>query len=117
MRGIGEAHPPCLTTGDTDAVEIDVVDLVEDVVAALPTEPSSCGNGVIDDGEQCDTTLEPVCAAGGRSGCYPAGAPNECRCCTLTGETGLVDPSGVGLNECCSGVGPVPAGPGAYFCP
>jgi len=48
-------------------------------------------------------------------GCFPAGDPDECKCCTAPGETGLI--GGTVLNECCDGQSPQPGGPGAYFCP
>lgn len=114
---IAEEHPPCLTMSDAADVESQVDQLVDAVVAALPSEGPVCGNGVVDGAEQCDTTTDPLCASGGRSGCFPAANANACKCCTLSGETGLVDSSGTYPNECCDGASPLPAGPGAYFCP
>lgn len=120
-----EAHGPCLTTGDAGGIEDQVDQLVNDVVAALPsgggttttTLGAVCGNGVREGSEQCDTNPEPICQSSGRSGCFPAGDADECKCCTAPGETGLIDVGGQVPNECCDGQGPQPAGPGAYFCP
>lgn len=110
-----EAHGPCLTTGDAGGIESGVDDLVNDVVASLASgSGTTCGNGVVEGSEQCDTTPQGICIAGGRSGCFPSGNPNECKCCTVPGETGQVDPGGT--NECCDGSLPQPAGPGAYMC-
>jgi len=122
-----EAHGPCLTTGDAGGIESGVDDLVNDIVVSLPSGSGTtttttttlgvpvCGNGVVEGSEQCDTNPEPICVSSGRSGCFAAGNPNQCKCCTVPGETGQVDLSGT--NECCDGQLPQPAGPGAYFCP
>ena len=120
-----EAHGPCLTHGDAAAIEERADDLVNDVVAALPpgsgttttTLAPVCGNGIVEGGEQCDTAPQPICVSSGRSGCFPAGNAEACKCCTAPGETGLIDVGGNVPNECCDGQGPQPAGPGAYFCP
>jgi hypothetical protein len=121
-----EAHGPCLTNGDAGDIEDQVDDLVNDVVAALPSGSGTtttttlgavCGNGIVEGNEQCDTNPEPICVSSGRSGCFPAGNPEECNCCTTPGETGLIDVGGTVPNECCDGQTPQPAGPGAYFCP
>jgi hypothetical protein len=126
---VAEAHGPCPTNGDAGDIEDQVDDLVNDVVAALPSGSGTttttsttlgapiCGNGIVEGNEQCDTTPEPICVSSGRSGCFPAGNPEECKCCTAPGETGLVDIGGTVLNECCDGQAPQPASPGAYFCP
>ena len=113
---VAQAHGPCLTMGDAGSIEDQVDDLVNDVVASLTGNPV-CGNGVREGSEQCDTNPEPICQAGGRSGCFPDGHAEECKCCTAPGETGLIDVGGQAPNECCDGQGPQPAGPGAYFCP
>jgi hypothetical protein len=126
-----DAHGPCLTTGDAGGIESQVDDLVNDVVAALPsgtattttTTTSStsttavaptCGNGVVEGSEQCDGGSVPICATSGRSGCFPAGGPDECKCCTLPGEIAQIALSG--QNACCDGSSPQPAGPNFYSC-
>lgn len=114
---VGEAHGPCLTTGDAGSIEDQVDDLVNDVVAATTLGTPMCGNGVREGSEQCDTNPEPICQSSGRSGCFPAGHLEECKCCTAPGETGLIDIGGQVPNECCDGQSPQPAGPGAYLCP
>jgi hypothetical protein len=116
-----EAHGPCLTNNDADGIESQVDNLVNQLVAALPSNTTTttvpgpvCGNGVVEGSEQCDTDPQAICIAGGRSGCFASGNPDECECCTMPGETGQVDVGGT--NECCDGSPPQPAGPGAYFC-
>jgi hypothetical protein len=130
-----ERSQRCLTTHDAGDVEGKVDDLVDRVVAAVPPEATTttsstttsssttstststtsttlvvCGDGIVEGNEQCDTNT-----CGPTTGCFPAGSPHECQCCTLPGEYGRL----TGLNEalCCDGASAEPAGPEAYFCP
>jgi hypothetical protein len=117
-----DAHGSCLTNRDAGDIEDQVDDLVNDVVATLPSTSATttttpvCGNGIVEGSEQCDTNSEAICVSSGRSGCFAPGNRDECKCCTTPAETGLVDIGGV-PNACCDGQVPQPAGPGAYFCP
>jgi hypothetical protein len=132
-----ESDPTCFTMHDAGDVEDRVDELVADVVAALPSDTTTtgasstttsstassttttgapvCGNGVREGSEQCDgTPTGSLC--GDRFGCFPAGDPRECTCCTRTGETGQLtfDPN---LDVCCDGSQPQPGGPNHYLCP
>jgi hypothetical protein len=127
-----ESRGGCLTTSDAGDIEAQVDDLVAHVVAVVPTQPSTttstttssststtgtpvCGNGIREGTEQCDTTTDQA-FCGDRFGCFPAGSPRECQCCTPAGGVSqwTFNPD---LDVCCEGLPPEPAGPGHYVCP
>jgi hypothetical protein len=126
-----DGDPTCFTTNDAGAIETRVDQLVADVVTALPTEPGTttstttaststtgtpvCGNGIREGSEQCDTTADPEFCFD-RTGCFPAGSPQQCECCTMPGQTSQLtfNPD---LDVCCDGSSPEPGGPNHYLCP
>jgi hypothetical protein len=92
-----EAHGPCLTTGDAGAIESGIDDLVNDVVAALPSGGGTtttttlggpaCGNGVAEGSEECDGADPGACALfppEAMVSCNPPSSPTPCRCCSQT---------------------------------
>jgi hypothetical protein len=103
-----------------------------------------CGNGIVEQGEQCDGSAAP-CTPGLYAGCQPPGATSECQCCIGEGDTcgfnntvccgaaecHLIGPSigvctttcvgsggacGPGLPPCC-GFPCMPTGPSSGVCP
>jgi hypothetical protein len=126
-----ESRGGCLTTSDAGDVESQVDGIVAHVVSLVPTHPSSttstttssstsstgtpvCGNGIREGTEQCDTTTDQA-FCGDRFGCFPAGSPRECQCCTQAGAVSQW--TFTDADVCCEGLPPEPAGPGHYVCP
>jgi len=71
-----ETKTPCLTTGDTAAIEAGVDVFFDDRLAALSASGPGCGNGVNDPGEACDASAP----SWGWSACGPGFLCTACNC-------------------------------------
>jgi hypothetical protein len=75
-----ETKTPCLTTGDTAALETGVDTFFADRLAALSASGPGCGNGVNDPGEACDASAP----SWGWSACGPGFLCTACNCACPT---------------------------------